>query len=201
MTDQVLEIKRAGGVARVKLLSGDTLKIPSALYLQRRLRPGQAVDPEDYRRFIRENGYAPALEMAVKYLALRDRSEKEIVSRLRRSCYDETTIARVMEKLAGHDLISDARFAENWALHRGKRYGKNRIARELRQKGIDDATARAALDALPEEDEMRSALALARKLTRRPQIEQRKIIDALLRRGYSFSVARQAADRALNEQD
>ena len=198
MTDQVLEIKRAGGVARVKLLSGDTLKIPSALYLQRRLRPGQAVDPEDYRRFIRENGYAPAL---VKYLALRDRSEKEIVSRLRRSCYDEGTIARVMEKLAGHDLISDTRFAENWALQRGKRYGKNRIARELRQKGIDDATARAALDALPEEDEMRSALALAWKLARRPQTEQRKIIDALLRRGYSFSVARQAADRALNGQD
>ena len=201
MTDQVLEIKRAGGVARVTLLSGDVLKVPSALYVQRRLRPGQMIDPEDYRRFIRENGYPPALEAAVKYLALRERSEKEIVTRLRRSCYDEATIARVMQKLAGHDLISDARFAEMWALRRGKKYGRTRIAQELRQKGVDGDTARAALDALPGDAEFSAALAQARQLARRPQAERRRIIDALLRRGYSFSVARRAADAALGAQD
>ena len=201
MTDQVLEIKRAGGVARVTLLSGDVLKVPSALYVQRRLRPGQSVDPEAYRRFIRESGYAPALEIAVKYLALRERSEKEITSRLRRSCYDEATIAKVMQKLAGHDLVSDARFAEVWAEKRGKKYGKKRIAQELRQKGVDGETARAALDALPEGAEFAAALSQAKKLVRRPQAERRKVIDALLRRGYSFSVARRAADIAMGSQD
>ena len=40
MSDRVVEIKRMGGVARARLLSGEELKIPSALFLERRLRPG-----------------------------------------------------------------------------------------------------------------------------------------------------------------
>ena len=33
--DKILSIKRQNGVARVQFLSGDTLQIPSALFLER----------------------------------------------------------------------------------------------------------------------------------------------------------------------
>ena len=92
--DKILDIQRKGGVARVKFLSGDMLKIPSALFLERRLREGEMMDPEAYRAFMLQRGYPHALEAAMKFLALRERSEKEICQRLRRSCYDEKIIAR-----------------------------------------------------------------------------------------------------------
>jgi len=192
--DKIVEIQRKGGVARVKFLSGEQLKIPSALYLERRLREGDVIDPEAYRAFMLNRGYPHALEAAMKFLALRERSEKEICQRLRRSCYDKRTIARVMDTLSAHALVSDARFAEQWVHHRGKKYGKNRIAQELKIKGVSGEEAKMALETLPEEEEFARALEQAQKLARRMKDDPNKIMQALVRRGYSWSMAKRAVN-------
>ena len=193
--DKILSIKRQNGVARVQFLSGDTLQIPSALFLERRLREGEIMDPDAYRAFILQRGYPHALEAAMKFLALRERSEKEIRSRLKRSHYPDTVIEKVMDTLAAHHLVSDARFAEQWVHHRARKYGKTRIAQELRMKGVSSEDTAAALEQLPEEEEFARALEQAKKLARKFQNEPLKITQALVRRGYSWSIARKAADK------
>ena len=197
MMDTVTEVKRAGGVATIRLQSGDVIKAPSALYLERRLRVGQAVDAEMYRAFIRDKGYPHALKAAVDFLSLRERSEQEIVQRLRRVHFHEMTIARVMETLAGHHLYSDQRFAETWVSRRSRKYGRQRIAMELKMKGVSDDTARQALDGLDAEDELSSAIRQAQKAVHRVKGDEQKLIQALVRRGYGWQVARQAAKEAL----
>lgn len=198
--DKVVEIKRKGGVATVRMLSGETLKIPSALYLERKLRVDQPVDPEGYRMFMRERGYPHALEAAMKFLALRERSEQEMRSRLRRSCYDEATIGRVLDTLGLHDLVSDTRFAGQWVRSRSRKYGKNRIAQELRMKGITGEDAKNALDELPEEEEYERALAQAKKLRKKYAGDGRKLQQALIRRGYAWGTAKRAAEEALRDE-
>lgn len=195
--DTVTEVKRAGGVATIRLQSGDVIKAPSALYLERRLRAGQAVDAEMYRAFIREKGYPHALKAAVDFLSLRERSEQEIVHRLRRVHFHEMTIARVMETLAGHHLYSDQRFAETWVSRLSRKYGRQRIAMELKMKGVAGDTARQALDGLNAEEELASAIRQAEKAVRRVKGDEQKLIQALVRRGYGWPVARQAARSAL----
>lgn len=195
--DTVTEVKRAGGVATIRLQSGDVIKAPSALYLERRLRAGQAVDAEMYRAFIREKGYPHALKAAVDFLSLRERSEQEIVQRLRRVHFHEMTIARVMETLAGHHLYSDQRFAETWVSRRSRKYGRQRIAMELKMKGVAGDTARQALDGLNAEEELASAIRQAEKAVRRVKGDEQKLIQALVRQGYGWPVARQAARSAL----
>ena len=86
--DRVTEILRRGGVASLRFLSGEVVRVPSAVYLERRLRIGDFADPEAYRLFAAQRGYPHALEAAMKFLALRERSEKEVRTRLRRSCFD-----------------------------------------------------------------------------------------------------------------
>ncbi|MBO4925925.1 MAG: regulatory protein RecX [Clostridia bacterium] len=195
--DQITQITRRGGVATVRLLSGDELRIPSAVYLERRLRTGEKIDPEAYRAFMAQRGYPHALEAAMKFLALRERSEKEVVSRLRRSCYDAETIARVMETLTRHALVSDGRFAEQWTDSRKKKYGRDRIARELRMKGVSESEARTALADFSGEEEFERAYGQAVKMTRKFRGDAKKIAQALLRRGYGWSVARKAAEAAV----
>ena len=197
--DKIVEIVRRNGVATVRLQSGDTVRVPSAVYLERRVHIGQEIDGEAYREFARQRGYAHALEAAVKYLSLRERSEGEVRARLRRSCYDETVIDRVMIELAAHNLVSDSRFAGQWASSRSRKYGKTRIARELRAKGVSDADARQALEEIPEEEEYRRALVQAGKLARKFRQEPQKIQQALVRRGYSWRIARRAAEEAAKE--
>lgn len=197
--DRVTEIKRKGGVATVVFLSGAVVKVPSALYLERRVRLGDPMDPEAYRLFAAQRGYPHALEAAMKYLALRERSEKEVRDRLRRSCYDDGTIRRVIETLLGHQLLSDQRFARQWAQSRARKYGKSRIARELRFKGVSAAETQSALDQVPEEEEFSRAFEQAQKLYRKFKGEQTKITQALIRRGYSFSIAKKAAQAAAEQ--
>lgn len=197
--DKILDIQRRGGVARVKLLSGETLRIPSALFLERRLRVGQPVDADAYRLFMLQRGYPHALEAAMKFLALRERSEQEVRSRLQRSCYDEATIARVLDTLALHDLVSDARFAEQWVGQRARKYGRDRIAQELKMKGVSGEETRRALEALPEEEEFARAKEQARRLQKRLGGDANKMTQALVRRGYGWALARRAAEAVREE--
>ena len=173
------------------------MRLPSAVYLERRLAVGQAVDAEAYRAFIRERSYPHALEAAMKYLALRERSENEGRVRLRSACYDDGVIQRVMDTLAGHSLVSDSRFAGQWAYSRARKYGKGRIARELRSKGVSQADTQQALQDIPEEEEYRRALIQAVRLARKFQNDPRKMQQALIRRGYHWALARRAALEAL----
>lgn len=198
--DQVTEITRKGGVATVRFLSGAAVKVPSAVYLERRLRPGDAADPDAYRLFAAQRGYPHALEAALKYLALRERSEKEVRDRLRRSCFDEHTIRRVIDALNGHELLSDRRFAEQWAQSRIRKYGKGRISQELRFKGVSGEDAQAALNEVSEEEELRRAVDQARKLGRKFHGDTQKITQALMRRGYGYALARKAAQMIREEE-
>ena len=72
--DRVIDIQRKGGVATVKFLSGDVLRIPSAVYLERRVRIGDSIDPAAYRLYMAQRSYPHALECAVKFLSLRELS-------------------------------------------------------------------------------------------------------------------------------
>ena len=113
--------------------------------------------------------------------------------------YDEKTIAKVMDTLSGHELVSDERFAEQWVHHRSRKYGKNRIAQELKMKGVGQTEMQKALETLPEEDEFFRAMEQAKKLSRRMQGDKNKIMQALVRRGYGWSMARKAAEAAEKE--
>lgn len=197
--DRVSEIKRKGGVATIKLESGETLRAPSALFLERRLRAGQPIDLDAYRAYLRERGYPYALEAAMKFLALRERSEQEVRARLRRSCYDGETIQRVLDTLGLHDLVSDARFAEAWVHARSRKYGKARIAQELRVKGVGREEAESALNTLDEEAEYRRAVDQAKRLCRRFQNDPKKIAQSLTRKGYHWRTAKNAAEEAVKE--
>ena len=200
--DRVMEIKRKNGVAAIKMESGETLRVPSALFLGRRLHVNQQIDPDAYRLYLRERGYPHALEAAMKYLSLRERSEQEVRARLRRSCYDEGTIDRVLDTLGLHELVSDSRFAEAWVHARSRKYGKNRIAQELRVKGVDREEAENALDTLSEEEEYRRAVEQAKKLCRKFKNDPKKIAQSLTRKGYHWKMAKEAAEEAVtSEQD
>ena len=180
--DQITEIKRKNGVAAIKLASGETLRVPSPVYLERRLHANQVIDPDAYRVFVAQRSYPHALEAAMKFLALRERSEQEVRARL-----------------GLHDLVSDSRFAETWVHARSRKYGKSRIAQELRMKGVSSQEAQAALEGLPEEEEYQRALDQAKRLCRKFQSDPKKIAQSLMRKGYSWSMARRAAEEAAAE--
>ncbi len=141
-----------------------------------------------------------ALDRALRSLAMRDHSEREIVDKLTRAGYDEREIAEAMAALAQHNLVNDEAFARQWTSARARRgLGPRRIAWELREKGIQSETRDAALAEIDEDAMLEAATALAAQHLRRgDENAKRRALAALSRRGYGYDTAKQAIQRALS---
>jgi regulatory protein len=103
-------------------------------------------------------------------------------------------------------LVDDVAFADAWVRSRTATRGLSRraLAHELRGKGIDDDTARAALDQVDDDAE----LALARDLVVRrlptvrglpPDKQMTRLVGMLARKGYSSGLAFRVVRDALDE--
>ena len=168
------------------------------------LDPGTAVERTDFEKFLLLHQYPSALNDAVTLLAVRNRSRLEIRQSLLRRKYDHAVIEMVLFKLEKEKLLNDEEFSAQWVQARMSKYGPIRIARELRMKGIDrDMTGSAIQEVLTEDQELENAVLLAMKKLRTEKTDAeeikrfQRITSFLVRRGYSWEIARKAYEMAL----
>lgn len=89
---------------------------------------------------------------AVRLLARREHSTRDLRRKLEGRGHERETVERVVNKLSDKKLLSDERFASSFVAHHSRRgQGPVRIRAELRQQGasdeiIDVALARAEVD-------------------------------------------------------
>lgn len=193
----ISSVRRIHGRAVLSLSNGESLPMPRAMLKERPYKSGMPFDRAAFDLFIRERSYAFALEKAVTLLVSRARTEKEIIDALQKNAYPEPTIARVMAKLHDAGYINDADFAAQWAAARTlKGLGMRRIRMELRHKGVDQAQIDQTLTSVDEDEWLDGALKAAQKAARGKDLsspaDRQKILAALARRGYDFSIAKRA---------
>ncbi len=166
------------------------------------LKEGTCVDRESFLRFIRLHQYPSALDRAVRMLAQRPCSHKEIERKLTLVHFDPDVVELVLYKLEKERLLDDKDFAVQWVQSRSRKYGASRLRQELRSKGIDEETVSEILETLPEEEQFRQAVEYAVKKIRSLQssceeIKRRQRITlSLVRRGYSWDLAVKAYEKA-----
>ncbi|MGH8396732.1 MAG: regulatory protein RecX [Gammaproteobacteria bacterium] len=77
--------------------------------------------------------------LAVKLLARREHSTQELTAKLATRGYEPHAVAAVIEALAARNLLSDARFVEEFVASRARRgSGPVKIRDELRRRGVDE---------------------------------------------------------------
>lgn len=101
-------------------------------------------------------------EKALQLIARREYSRAELSSKLLSYCDPDSVeandqVERVLERMTELGLLSDERFAESFVRNRAPRMGRQRMAHELRQRGIEVNLANQMLDEVPEEDELTRA--------------------------------------------
>jgi len=96
-----------------------------------------------------ESSPAQAREAALRLLARREHSARELETKLIGKGWPEGDVTEVIADLAEAGLQSDRRFAESFARQRaGRYYGPLRIRAELAQRGIDAELRAEVLEAL-----------------------------------------------------
>ena len=89
-------------------------------------------------------------DRALRLLARREHTVRELTLKLQARQYDPDSVAEVLAELADQGLQSDGRFAEVFARGRAESgYGPLRIRSQLRERGVNDDAIRAALAQLP----------------------------------------------------
>ena len=147
------------------------------------------------------SSYHAARDAALRLLAHRARSEREVRERLRR--FPEEVASEVVAALRSQGLLDDARFSSQWAESREARNPRSArlIARELLAKGVDgDLADEAVREIDDEESAYRACLKYSRIGGRAdPVAFQRRLLGYLRRRGFSQSVCRRAIGRLMDE--
>lgn len=125
-------------------------------------------------------------------LKFRERSQREIIERLRSKKFDAKVITETVFWLKEKNFINDNLFAKSWIESRlEKNFALRKIAQELRLKGIDskiieEEINKASIDYSETEEVRKVALKLFNNLK---GIEAKKakgrLFSALIRRGFS----------------
>lgn len=140
---------------------------------------------------------------ALKYLSYRTRSFKEVYDYLTDKKYSENEIQDTLRKLRELHFLDDTDFADSYAKSRQARgKSKRTILYELKLKGIDKDNAEKVLDSL--KDDAQNAqeyiLKYSKQLERLdPQTREKKIINRLRLRGYSWDIISKLVKRPLVE--
>ena len=116
-----------------------------------------------------------AYRAAVRLLATREHSRAELRRKLGRNFPGEVLEA-VLDELSAEGLQSDDRFVENYLHSRMERgFGPLRIHAELKERGIDEARIRQALEAVEEQWQERLLQVARRKFGDGPPGDRREM--------------------------
>jgi len=160
------------------------------------LRVGQTLTPEEQQKVEHDEQYVQAKQRALDYLAHKPRTETEVRRTLRRDEVPEMVIEDVVDRLYELDYLDDASYAEDYVRNRfaSKKYGPDRIRRELVERGIDRHIADDAVhDLFADKDLLSVAREHAEKRWARladeddPRRRKQKLYRYLRRRGFTSS--------------
>jgi regulatory protein len=127
---------------------------------------------------------------AFSFLARREHTRAELQAKLASHVTEADDLPALLDWLTQHRWLSDSRAAQAFVDTRGKRFGKQKLLFELRQRGVTDDEAKAAVSNL---DETQTCLDIWRKKFRAAptSVEERfKHTRFLLSRGFGSETIR-----------
>jgi regulatory protein len=138
-----------------------------------------------------------ALAVAFRHLNRRERTVHELRAHLLARKIAEPLADAVLARLIEQGYLDDARFARLFTQDKRalEQWGAERIRTQLIAHGVDRELARAAVEANAPQDELDRARAVLRRRFPhgvRGQRERERALGILLRKGYTYELAREA---------
>ena len=161
------------------------------------LRVGRFLSPEALAQLEHEDQPYRARSRALNLLTARDRSSREVGSRLTRLGFASDVVAGTIEWLAERGYVDDERFVERYAAEKLRAgWALRRVRTELARQGLERELVDQVLEATAEDDEAAAVRdhALLDTLRRRfagqlatdQKAAERRMIGFLARRGYDW---------------
>ncbi|HKW15026.1 MAG TPA: RecX family transcriptional regulator [Candidatus Krumholzibacteria bacterium] len=159
---------------------------------------GQQLSDEDVAHLDGIDQYTRGRDKAMRMLALRSRSKREIDDALRAMNLRDTIRTGIVRELEEIGLVDDARFAREFVAVKKdvRRVGPHRLRYDLGKLGLARTAVDEALSDFGAEEQLTMARALAEKQLGASLPNEklvRRVIGMLRRKGYDYSVVNKVA--------
>ena len=125
------------------------------------------------------------------YCAYQERCHQEVMLKLREMKMIPSAIDTIIGHLIEHNYLNETRFAQSFSRgkFRIKKWGREKILRELKLRQISPYNIKLALKEIPEDEYQRTLEELAAKFwktnaSRDKQVQKKKVYNALRYRGW-----------------
>ena len=168
--------------------------------LDQRLASGQELDEQQLATLKRASGEDKAYGNALRYVAMRPRSEWELGTYLKRKDVPQPVAEEIMNRLRAVDLLSDLVFARAWASNRRllKSISKRKLQLELKQKHVPESIISQVLQ--EDETDERDALREVVEKKRRRYPDQNKFMQYLARQGFGYDDIKSVLNETSDEE-
>jgi regulatory protein len=144
--------------------------------------------------------------LCLRQLDARARTRAELAAYLSRKGVPLEPAGRVLDRFAQVGLIDDSALAESFveSRHREAGLGRRALTQKLRQRGVADDVIETAVAVVDSEAELTAARDLVRRRLRsvatlEPQVQARRLVGMLARKGYPPGLAYQVVRERLAE--
>jgi regulatory protein len=162
------------------------------------LKTNQSIDEKKLEELKRAQSKSKSYNFAIRYLALRPRSVKEVRDYLVvRKGFSEDDARLAIDRLLSEKYLNDQDFAEMWVRNRILLSPKsNKILRlELIKKGVDSSTIDLILSSIDRDQQLEILNNLIEKKTRQSRYQNKqKLTEYLSRQGFTYDLIKQALE-------
>ena len=154
--------------------------------LEKGLASGQELTTTELRALKKAAGLDKAYGNALRYAAMRPRSEWELKTYLTRKQVDPVAAQQIIDRLKGLQMVNDRAFAESWVANRRALRGtsERRLRLELKQKQVSESVINEVLAADPSDERTMLRAVVAKKQARYP--DKQKFMQYLARQGFRY---------------
>ncbi len=139
-----------------------------------------------------------ALETALYLLGFKDRTKKELNTKLHEKGYDDKEIELAIDKISEYGYINDEAYARRYIKSRINKKGSKLIVRELQSKGISTDVINEQLDEMDVDVSDIIVRTIEKKYSNfdyKDITVRQKVVSYFLRRGYCYVDINNALNR------
>lgn len=149
----------------------------------------QEITVEIYEEILEDTIYRRAKQKALAILKFMDRSESELVAKLKMAHYTEEIVNRTIEYVRSYHYIDDERYATNYIVSRKDTKSRKQIQMELLHKGISKEVIENIFPKNPDNDKEALKKAIRKKtddIENLSMEQKQKLFTSLYRKGFSY---------------
>ena len=161
------------------------------------LKVGQVLNPSELNDLHKTYTSSKCYHYALRYLATRPRSIKEMRDYLLRKQFSEVDIDLSITKLVQQNYLNDHDFARLWVDNRMRLNPKSSsvLKAELIKKGVDKDIISEAVANVSHQDQLSSLISIIESKAHQTRYAQKqKMIELLARKGYSYGLIKEALE-------